>query len=193
MDAGDWIALAAFVVAVGAGYFAAVSARAARRSADEAARLSGIEAERRHDEREDRHDRLAPPHPGKVAATLEDSAIGGSPSLFATITVPRAYRVQAAGWNGTSRTPISLPLLIHANQPYRFHIEHWPAGREEPQTREVWFRFWPPIEDIDDTDPWTCPCGRPARENTDKPSHWELRVRVTYDPPPSPFAMYVDR
>ncbi|WP_162642339.1 hypothetical protein [Streptosporangium sp. 'caverna'] len=189
MDAGDWIAVAALVVALAAGYFAAISARAARRSANEAARLSGIEAERRRDEREERHERLAPSHPGSIVAVLEESAVGGPKNLFGSITVPRDYRVQAEGWVRDSYTLLSLPLLLHANRPYRFHIEHWPPDREEPQTQEVRFHFWPPV-DVDDTDPWTCSCGRPTGENADSFGHWELRVPITYEPPMTPWIDY---
>lgn len=90
---------------------------------------------------------------------------------------------------GDSCTVLSLPLLLRANQPYRFHIEHWPPGREEPQIKEVRFHFWPPV-DADDTPPWTCSCGRPTGDNPDNFGHWELYVPITYEPPVAPWGDY---
>jgi hypothetical protein len=101
--------------------------------------------------------------------------------LFASITVPRAYRVQAVAWMGNSSTQISLPLLLEPNRPYRFPIEPWPPERTRPKTQEVRFRFWPPVAGADDTDPWTCRCGRPTGEDPSGPGHWERRVPVTFE------------
>ncbi|WP_188186996.1 hypothetical protein [Nonomuraea sp. SYSU D8015] len=143
------------------------SAGAATRAAEEAARVSHIEREREHGA-------LRPPPPPQI----EGEVGGTSPrqALFGALTVPRDYRVQARAWNGTSHTPISLPLLIRANQAYRFCIEHWPDGRTRPQTQEIEFEFWAPMES-DGVEMWACPCDRP---HTGNEGHWRWRVPVEY-------------
>ncbi|MEU9886966.1 hypothetical protein [Sphaerisporangium sp. NPDC051011] len=201
----DWPAFTVSVLALGVSGFAlrqnrkarevaeaseksaAISAAAATKSADEAARLTQIEAARDRVANEASHRQLAPAHPGEIAATLEGEAHNAS--LFGSITLTGTYRVQAQGVVGETRTAISgLPLLLHAHKPHRFHIEHWPKDRKRPQTTEILFRFWPPIAEIDDTDPWTCPCGRPTGETMNGPGHWEMRVPVK--PPVEPFVFF---
>ncbi|GLW13174.1 hypothetical protein Misp01_83020 [Microtetraspora sp. NBRC 13810] len=150
------------------------AADAARRSAEEAATISQIERERRHDD-------LGPAHPGEIVAVAEQTS--GGRSLFGSITVARGYRVKATGWNGTASTLISLPLVLHANQPYRFHIEHFPADAQKPTTEELRFAFWSPIAE-DEVPTWSCPCSRPTGEQADGAGHWELRVPVGYRRPP---------
>lgn len=176
-DPGSIIGAVGGAIALGGAYIAWSSARVAKASAREAATISRLGTDQRHDQ-------LSPGLPGQIAAVVEKGQHTGE-SLFGEITVPRDYRVHALAWTGTSHTPIAgLPLLLTANHPHRFHIEHWPPGREEPQTREVRFRFWPPVADLDDTDAWTCPCGRPTGEDTNGPGHWEARVQVVYNRPP---------
>ncbi len=202
-NAASWvIATAAAVVALAAWWetrkarqaaegsekSAKASAEAAGRSADEAERMTRIESDRLRDERDARHEALAPVLEGKVTIDLE----GANPNrlgLFGWITLARTYRVQAEGWTGSALTPTSgLPVLLHAHTRYKFHIEHWPNGRTKPQTQELRFRFWPPVADLDDTDAWTCPCHRPSGETMNGPGHWEVRVPV--EPPVEPFALF---
>ncbi|WP_030171231.1 hypothetical protein [Spirillospora albida] len=189
MDAGDWIALgvgtASVMIAIVALRYsrssAASSARsaaagqdsaqAAERSAQKAERLSDIETERRHEH-------LAPEHPGEIVADQERR--DGHASLFGEITVKRAYRVQAFAESGGSTSPISgLPTLLEPYVPHRFHIEHMPEGRGIPRTERVLFKFWPPVEGVDGDAPWTCPCGRPTGQDTNRDGHWEHRIPVT--------------
>lgn len=146
MDTGDWIAVVAVLISVASVYYAhrsakasetsagagQESARAAHESAQAARETVQIEAERRAEERERRHEDLGPPHPGEIVAELEESR--GHAALFGSITVPRDYRVQAAAhMHGGSSTPLSLPILLEAHQPYRFMIEHWPPGQTAPR------------------------------------------------------------
>ncbi|MEU8278396.1 hypothetical protein ACFYOK_35580 [Microbispora bryophytorum] len=175
--AGVVIAWRALVHARRSAESADESAKAAQRSAEEAATISRIERDRRHDD-------LAPPHPGEIQAEEEsDTRLGaGHYNVFGSITVPRDYRVRAQAWNGTSLTPIALPLLLRANQPYRFHLDRLREGVTSGNPTEIRFRFWPPVPDLDDTDAWTCPCSRPAGTDVDARGHWELRVPIAYLP-----------
>ncbi len=143
------------------------SAAASARSAEEAAAVSRIERDREHAA-------LRPPPPAEITGEL--SGEGPRQSLFGEFVVPRDYRVHAVAWNGTSHTPISLPLLVRANQVNRFCIESWPQGRKQPQTREIEFEFWPPAE-TDGVEAWACPCDRPHSE---KEGHWRWRVPLSY-------------
>lgn len=183
MNTSDWIAIGSAGLAGWAVLYARSSARSgkdsaasARRSADEAARISTIETERWHDDHK-------PPSPGQIVAELR----AGTPadSLWGKISVPHGYRVNADAYYDTGgSTLLSLPLL-HPNQVYDLHIEQWPPGSTRPKVKEVRIRFWPPL-DVDKIDAWTCPCGRPTGETTDGPGHWEWRVPVVYDPPVKP-------
>lgn len=193
MSTSDWIALTAVVVTVAglgvaviAAYFARVSARAgnvsaeaSRRSAEEAAAIVAIERERRSEEREVRHADLAPPNPGEIITELRPNPRTGQSSLFGTITLPRGYRVRAARkYADGGSSDIGIAMLPPPNRVVDFHIEHWPPGATDVQTQELVFKFWPPL-DIDDTDTWSCPCGRPTAEAMDGPGHWEWRVGVS--------------
>jgi hypothetical protein len=107
----------------------------------------------------------------------------GHEALFGSITVPnRAYRVEAVALMGASSTLIGLPLVLEANQSYRFMIEHWPPGQTAPKTQQVRIRFWPPVAERDDVDSWTCLCGRPLSQDPHGAGHhWELRIPVRYE------------
>ncbi|MGW0486196.1 hypothetical protein [Nonomuraea sp. NPDC003214] len=154
------------------------TARSNRRMADAA-------EERLREERQATHERLGPGVLGPLTFTLEDG------SLFAEVTVPRAYRVQAEGWIGNSYTPLAgLPLVLHPGMPYRLHVEHWPADRGKPRTEEIRFKLWPPLPVDGDELVWTCPCDRITGESQDRPGHWEVRVPVTYQPPRVPLVAY---
>ncbi|MET8049738.1 hypothetical protein ABZU75_19280 [Streptosporangium sp. NPDC005286] len=158
---------AAAVRSADAAYTAATAATAA---AEEAARVSRIEQEREHSA-------LRPSPPPEIEGVVQ----GDHPhqALFGTFVVPRDYRVLARAWNGATHTPISLPLLIRANQVHRFCIEHWPDERTRPQTKEIEFEFWAPL-DADGVEVWACPCDRP---HLDKEGHWRWRVPLEYTDP----------
>jgi hypothetical protein len=152
------------------------SAVAADRSATQAERASTLSSDRRHDE-------LHPRLPGELATEL-DGGLGGTQNLFATITVPRDYRVRAVvrypQAYGQAERDLGLPVVLHAGQPHRFHIEQWPPDRDRPEATEVFFRFWPPT-DADGVQRWACPCSRPAdSDSTD--GHWEVRARILQPP-----------
>lgn len=160
------------------------SAEAAQASADEAATVNKIEREREHD-------RLGPGPVPTIVTTLEDSARGKSlpRNLFGTMTVPRDYRVVAeAVMRGGARTPLGLDRLVHAGRTYRFHIEHWPPGRTEPEVDHIAFRFWVPTE-TDQVEGWTCPCDRPMVEGADR-GHWEWRAPISFKPPRTGIASF---
>lgn len=147
------------------------SAAAASKSADEAAALTRIEHERQHAE-------FTP----RAPAEIEAEVVGNS--LFGSIIVPHDYRVIASGFYDTGAShQIGMPLLIRANQPQRFHIENLPPGAEDPKTKEIHFKFWPPIAESDDASPWDCRCGRPTGKDIDGPGHWEWRIPVVRSHP----------
>lgn len=155
------------------------SAEAARRSADEAAALNEIEAERRVEERARWHHELGPTPPGKFVAESRK----GTPTdtLVAAITVPRGYRIRAeAIFHDGGSTSAGLGNVLRPNQEAEFHFEQWPPGRKQAVTKEIWIRFWPPL-DGDNVEVWTCSCGRPTGEALDGPGHWEWTVPVVYD------------
>jgi len=184
----DWPNLAVSFIAV---IIAVGSFLASRKSANEAAALRRIEDDRRGQERAERHDLLVPVSAGPLPTHLKDSSTGGRKDLFGVITTGRDYRVHAIGWVGCAQIPLGLPLVLRAGKTYEFHIEDWPDGRTEPHTQEIEFRFWPPIEGIDDVRPWSCPCGGPTGETSGGPGHWELRVDVASPPStPRPFAIW---
>lgn len=189
LNADNWIATGSGVVAL-AGFVVAMraliharksaeashaSAMAAQKSADEAATISRIELDRRHDD-------LAPAHPGELRAEeRSDPQHPGYYNLFGSITVPRDYRVRAEMWNGTALSPIALPLLLRANQSQRFHIDRVPTGATDSTAPiEVRIHFWPPVPDLDDTAPWTCACERQTGTDISGRGHWELRIPITY-------------
>jgi hypothetical protein len=194
MNLSDWIAGVSAVAAIGSVgvtiQFGRASMRVSRQAAesarqtvDEAAKMRAIEGDRRAEEREDLHMRFRPKPPAEIVAELVD----GTPikSLFGSITVQYGYRVKAdAYFHGSGSTPLSISTL-HPNQPADIHIEQWPPGRTHPVTKEIRFRFWPPLES-DGVDVWTCSCGRPTGESMDGPGHWELTVPVVYNPPTQP-------
>lgn len=141
------------------------SAEAARRSADADTAVAAIERDRQHRE-------LTPQAPPTIEAFHKGN------SLFGSITVPRDYRVAADGiYRAGGSQKLALPLLLRANQQQEFQIELWPDGVQAPRsadvrkptTKEIRFRFWPPIES-DDAPPWDCPCGQPTGET------WTARV-----------------
>jgi hypothetical protein len=143
------------------------SALAADRSADADTVVAGIEQAQQHRE-------LKPPAPAFIEAFYKGN------SLFGKIKVPHDYRVAADGVYGTDAShQIGLPMLLRANQQQEFQIEPWPAGSKEPKTKEIRFRFWPPLES-DDAPSWGCPCGEPMGETLDGPGHWEWVVPVVY-------------
>lgn len=158
---------------------ARVSAEASRRSADEAAALTRIEGERRSEERERWHHELGPGAPSAIVAELREGT--ATSSLFGSIIVPRGYRILAdAQFHSGGSTRIGVPTPLRANQPSEFQIEQWPPGATRPVSKEIRFRFWPPLEG-DGVDVWTCPCGRPTGESMDGPGHWEWQVPVVYE------------
>lgn len=165
------------------------SARSARRSASASEAIQRVEEARRPEELQATHDQLAPGYP--AARFFMKDGTGGS-SLFAEITLPRTYRVQAEGWIGNSYSQLAgLPLLAHGGRPYTVHIEHWPQDRRQPRTEEIRLKLWPPVKDADDNSHvWQCPCGRPTGETATGPGHWEVRIPVVYEPPPEPFVAY---
>lgn len=188
MDASDWIALSALVVAaascavaVWAIVYARRSAQASRDSADEARRLREIGADRRTDEKEQRHEHLAPELPSELEAEFRENERlgGGHGSLFGAITIPRSYRVKAVAVMGQSRTELGLSMVVAPGREVEFQIEPWHPDQEAARTTEILFRFWPPIEG-DDVPTWGCGCGRPTGETLDGPGHWEQRVKVNY-------------
>lgn len=191
MNASDWISLAALVVAVPGATVGVLSYRytkkaaaSAAQSADEAAALGAIEADRRAEEKERWHHELGPTPPGEFVAEL----FKGMPtdSLISTITVQRGYRVQALAVRDHGNiTGAGLGNVLHPNREERFHFEQWPPGSKQPVTKEIWIRFWPPLPG-DGVDVWTCPCGKPTGESLEGEGHWEWRVKVTYDPPTPP-------
>lgn len=154
------------------------SAEASRRSAEEAAKITVIETARRAEERQRLHDDLGPKPPGEIAAELHKGS--ATDSLFGSITVPRGYRVIAdALYVSGGSTRVALTSIIHPNRREDFQIEPWPPGSKHPVTKEIKFRFWPPLE-VDNLDTWTCPCGRPTGESMNGPGHWEWTVPVSY-------------
>lgn len=160
----------------------------ARRSADAAQESARAAAEVARMEREREHARLGPGPVPEIVAELETNPRGTNlpRTLFGTVTLPCDYQVRARAVTGNSYSPISLDLLLHAGQTYRFPIEQWASDRVKPQTEYVLFQFWPPA-DNHDVDPWTCPCHRPVAMVDDRtPGHWEWRAPIKYKPKLSP-------
>lgn len=153
----------------------------ARRSADEAKRMREVDEDRRRQEREQRHEQLAPGLPVEINAEFRENERlgGGQGSLFGAVTVPRGYRVKAEAVMGRSRTELGLSMVAAPGREIEFQIEPWHPDQEAARTGEVLFRFWPPLEG-DDVSTWGCGCGRPTGETLDGPGHWEQRVKVNY-------------
>lgn len=191
MDMSDLIALGAAVVAaaglgvsVWALVYASRSAAAARDSADEAARLTRIEEERRREERQRWHHEREPDLPPEVELKYRDSP-GHGPgdgALWATVTFPGTYQVRAFAMAGPSWTPLSLNSVTKPGQAVELMVERWPRGKETLHTEEILFRFWPP-EQRGGTAAWRCDCGAPVRVSEEGEGHWERRVKVTYRHP----------
>lgn len=154
-------------------------------SAVESRRLREIEADRRVEEKERRHEDLAPNLPGELELEFRanERLGGGHGSLFGAITLPRGHRVKAeALMVGGSRSELSLGMVTAADREVGFQVEPWHPEQEKPRTEEIVFRFWPPVEGADDVPAWGCGCGRPTGEGMDGPGHWERRVTVSYQP-----------
>lgn len=201
MSKAEWIAsiiggvgavtgMVSLVVAIVAVRHSRRSADHAGRSADhageaavEARRLREIEADRRTDEKERRHEELAPDLPSEIEAELGGAWSAGQGTLFGSIRVDRAYRVRAYGRAGESLTLLSLPSVAAGRERVRFAIEPWAPGRDEPGTTEILFKFWPPVESVDRGEVWSCGCGRPGGETMEGPGHWERRVKVIFSRP----------
>ncbi|MEU7935732.1 hypothetical protein [Microbispora bryophytorum] len=81
------IAYASYRASVRSANASETSAAASKDSAEEAASLTQIESQRRHDEREDRHELLAPTLPREIETRFEQSPISGHKSLFADVVV----------------------------------------------------------------------------------------------------------
>jgi hypothetical protein len=142
------------------------AAASARRSADEAARVAAIQVAARHEA-------LAPTQ-RTVPTHVTRSAVGTN--LFGEIRVDRDYRVRAQAVRDNANWSISVPDLLRAHEPYRFHIELWPRGRTKAEAQAVVLKFWPPI-DADEVEQWTCDCGKPLTGGSERdPGHWEIRL-----------------
>jgi hypothetical protein len=200
MDTSDWIAVAAVVVAVVAAGISAYAIRyarqsavhagasvvEARRSADEAAKMRELDEDRRREERERRHEELAPDLPGEIDASFRPNQRlgGGHGSLFGTIKLPRGYRVKAeAIATAGSRTELSLGMLVPPDREVEFQIEPRHPDQQELRMEEILFRFWPPVEGVDEVPSWSCECGRPTGGTLEGAGHWERRVKVTFRRP----------
>lgn len=199
LDASDWIAVIAVVVAVVSGGAAIKYARKsavqaersadhagdavieARRAADEAAQMRAIETDRRADEKERWHHECEPVLPGEIDASVRGS--GDTAALYGEITVARVYRVRAEAVSGASRIQLSLDMVTKPDQPIEFMIERRPQGKTTVDTEEIVFSFWPPVEGADGTGLWRCDCGRPGGGTMVGPGHWERRVKVSFRRP----------
>ncbi|MFC9085372.1 hypothetical protein [Nocardiopsis dassonvillei] len=136
--------------------------------------MTTVEVERRHDE-------LRPHVRTPVLLDTKPSRIPDRREVFGKIIVPRDYRVVGTFHRGQGHSPLNLPLLLRAGQPAEFHLGTVGYNEQLP-VDEVRFQFWPPRE-VDDVDPWTCPC---ARSDTAEHPHWEAVARVEFDPIPRP-------
>lgn len=191
MNSSDWIALAALLVAVAgtgsATFYARRSAKtaedaaaSARKSADEAAALTAIEADRRREEKDRWHHELAPSLPNEIVATLEKGPYNQYSVIGAlTLAGTKAYRVDAeALFVRGGGTPVSLPLVLEPGA-HTFHIEHWAPDQEFPAVGAIAFKFWAPVEQ-DETELWDCPCGQPTAETAGRGGHWTRTIRVAF-------------
>ena len=176
----DVVGVIGGIIGTGLGGVSAVIAglakKHARESAEEAAEVRRIEADRQHED-------LKPVAPAKIETELRDDTLWGS------VTVQdRDYLVSATGIYSTGgEYQIELiPRLLRANQPREFPIESWPEGATGPKTREIRFRLWPPN---DGASSWACRCGRPEGEDANSDGHWQWVVPVA-EPDQGPFIHY---
>ncbi|GAB3428606.1 hypothetical protein GCM10027569_72280 [Flindersiella endophytica] len=156
-------------------FIAIPATKAARRSADEAAATAQLERDQRHDD-------LRPTPPAEIKGDVETNSEdgGGRSALMGSVVLPRDFRVRATAIMGPNASaPIGMPLVIRANQPQSFEIEHWPDDKTHPTVKEIRFRFWSPVEG-DGVEPWSCQCGRPSDDGESAPGHWEWTVPVSY-------------
>lgn len=193
MDASDWIALGALAVAL-AGFGVSVWAIVySRRSANEARRIREIEADRRTQEKEQRHEALAPNLPGELEAQYQEGP-GHAPGegvLFVRFRVPRMYRVRAFARAGESTEQLHLDVVAKPDRDLEVVIERWHPERTEPRTEEVLFRFWAPTSEDAHLANWHCPCDRwMTGEVTEAEGHWEYRVKVSFAQGPEPWAAF---
>lgn len=179
MSGADWtdiVGAVGGVVGTGVGGASAVIAglakRHARESAEEAAKVADIEADRQHTD-------LMPEAPAKIDAQLRHETLWGS------ITVRKFdYLVSAVGlYNTGGERQLEVPQVLRANQSHEFPIEPWPYGSTEPKTGEIRFSLWPPG---DGASSWHCRCGRPEGQDAAKDGHWQWIVPVVFDPPQKP-------
>ncbi|MEU4576054.1 hypothetical protein [Nonomuraea sp. NPDC023979] len=178
-DVTGIIGAASGILALGVASWAA---RSARRSADEAAALRAQDAERLADEREARHDQLAPVHPGVLQANFGTVNFAGQRGLFVYLTLPRSYRVRGRGcYSDTSWTDLTLPGVLDGGVAHNLCIESWTQDQTEPRIQHLLFDLWPPLPG-DAVSLWSCPCGRPSGETLTPPGHWQMRV--DFKPPP---------
>jgi hypothetical protein len=139
-----------------------------------------LEEGRRVEEKERWHRDHEPELPGEINSKRRVGEGGDPGGLYGEITVPRVYRVRADAVSGPMSRQIALDGVTKAGQSLEFMIEQWVPGQTKPETEEIVFRFWPPVEGTDGTGVWTCACGRAAQEAGDGPAHWERRVKVKY-------------
>ncbi|GAA3957228.1 hypothetical protein GCM10023085_44690 [Actinomadura viridis] len=157
------------------------SALHAGESAAEARHLREIEADRRAEEKEYRHEELAPNLPSAIDAAFKRDVNGGA--LYGSITLDRQYRVRAFGCAGESLTELALSSITPLNEAMEFVIEAWAPGQVRPRLVEIIFKFWPPVEGSGHQQVWSCGCGRPNGDSLGGDGHWERRVKVSYYSP----------
>jgi len=151
------------------------AAESSRRSADEAAKVAAVEVAQHHFD-------LAPTQK-TVPTYLQEGHPGTHRDLFGVMTLPKDYQVRAVAQTGNSTFPLNLQGLLRANEPHRFFIEKWPPDQTVPTAEVVILKLWPPTAD-DPVEQWSCGCGRPLTEGTDRdPGHWEMRLPL--EPPPA--------
>ncbi|MEV0147956.1 MULTISPECIES: hypothetical protein [unclassified Nonomuraea] len=200
MSLEAWAAVAAAAIAAVALYFSATAAIAAKRSAREAAAIAKVEVERREEERERRHDELAPLLPGEIETYIatEHGWVGPGNArryLWGILTLSRDYTIaiQTAGdWLGPREV-----YDVEAGTPRR--VKLYPLGPGITNHTEVQIRFWPPRAPHSSGPPttptWQCYCRRPERppDRDDgrirkRPfvfvgrGHWEKYVRLALPP-----------
>jgi hypothetical protein len=155
---------------------AADSADSARSSAEDAAKVAKIEADREH--------RALGPAATVVSFEGDrDSRIDGW-NVFAVVATERCYRVRGeAVLDSGAVAPLGLPLVLHAHTPTRVHVERMPPDRDRPVAKRVVLRMWPPNADLDDVEPWTCPCGKPVEDGDGTVGHWQIERPLNYRRP----------
>lgn len=176
MDAEASAAMIAALAALVALLFAARSARASQRAADYAETVAQIE-------REHRHDLLNPEGLTPFSFKLEIGAIFGREFVMGSFSPPRTYQVQMITYPHVGEPKIHDVQLAHAHHVETIPIESYPAinGADCPSTTAIRLRFWPPRPE-DDTDHWSCLCGRPEAYDPDGLGHWEVYMKVPASP-----------